>query len=146
MYIFKRMKLKNIVLASIIGFSGVGIAGTSVSAAKNTNNVNMHQSIKAEDMSIKQLQDAIQPKQDPFIDNVKILIDIHFNELEPLWKSTSMPLKEDIVNLLLGDEKEYSPKVDAGLKKHFNEISVLFKSANPVLQLDLIKLLEYLPK
>ncbi|MGU3443921.1 hypothetical protein ACLBXI_29915 [Bacillus cereus] len=56
MYILKRKKLKNIVLASIIGFS---IAGTSVSVAENTNDINMHQSIKAEDMSIKQLQDAL---------------------------------------------------------------------------------------
>ncbi|PGS60697.1 hypothetical protein COC69_33230 [Bacillus cereus] len=146
MYILKRKKLKNIVLASIIGFSGFSIAGTSVSAAENTNDVNMHQPIKAEDMSIKQLQDALQHKQDPFIDNVKILIDIHFNELELLWKSTSTPLKEDLVNLLLGSEKEYYQKVDAGLRKHFNEISVLFKSTSPVLQLDLIKILEYLPK
>ncbi|HDX9708042.1 TPA: hypothetical protein ROY17_005864 [Bacillus thuringiensis] len=139
-------KLKYIVLASIISFSGFSVVGTRVSAAENVNDVNINQSIQVEDMTIKQLQDAIQHKQDPFIDGVKIIINTHFNELEFLWKSTSTSLKTDIINLLLGDEKEYSKKTDAGLKKHFNEISILFKSASPVLQLDLIKLLEYLPK
>ncbi|PDY58785.1 hypothetical protein COM88_29550, partial [Bacillus cereus] len=55
-----------IALASMIGCSGIGVFATSVSAAENTNPAPMNQSLQAEVMTITQLQDAIQHKNDPF--------------------------------------------------------------------------------
>ncbi|HFK1711701.1 MULTISPECIES: hypothetical protein [Bacillus] len=139
-------KLTGIALASAIGFSGLGVLGTSVSAAENTNYVTVNQGIKAEDMSMRQLQDAVQQKNDPFINQVKIFINKHFQESEFLWGKVSKQLKIDIVDLLVGNEKDYSKKVDAGLKNHFKEVPALLKLASPGFVKDLIKLLDYLPE
>ncbi|MED2040103.1 hypothetical protein P4V58_23640 [Bacillus wiedmannii] len=139
-------KFMGITLASAIGFSGFGVCETSVHAAKPTNNVVINQMVKVEDMSIKQLQEAIQQKNDPFINQVKIFINKHFQEAEFLWGKVSNQLKTTIVDLLIGDEKDYSKKVDAGLKNHFKEVPALLKLASPGFLKDLIKLLDYLPE
>lgn len=135
-----------ITLASVICFGGLTVFGTSAIAAENTDYVNLNQTIKAEDMSIKQVQDAIQQKNDPFINQVKIFINKHFKESEFLWGKVSKQLKMDIVDLLLGNEQDYSMKVDAGLKNHFKEVPALLKMASPGFVKDLIKLLDYLPE
>ncbi|MEC5306451.1 hypothetical protein [Bacillus thuringiensis] len=139
-------KFVGVTLASTIGFSGLGVFGTSVHAAEYTNDVAINQLVKVEDMSLKQLQEAIQQKNDPFINQVKIFINKHFQEAEFLWGKVSNPLKTTIVDLLIGDEKDYSKKVDAGLKNHFKEVPALLKFASPGFLKDLIKLLDYLPE
>ncbi|MGE8055840.1 hypothetical protein ACQKOD_18195 [Bacillus mycoides] len=139
-------KFIGITLASAIGFSGLGFLGTSVHASEDTNDVAINQMVKAEDMSIKQLQEAIQQKNDPFINQVKIFINKHFQEAEFLWGKVSNQLKTTIVDLLIGDEKDYSNKVDTGLKNHFKEVPALLKLASPGFVKDLIKLLDYLPE
>ncbi|PGS77494.1 hypothetical protein COC69_19725 [Bacillus cereus] len=139
-------KFAGVTLASAISFSGFGVFGTSVYAAEYTNDVAINQLLKVEDMSLKQLQEAIQQKNDPFINQVKIFINKHFQEAEFLWGKVSNPLKTTIVDLLLGDEKDYSKKIDAGLKKHFKEVPALLKFASPGFLKDLIKLLDYLPE
>ena len=63
-----------------------------------------------------------------------------------MWGKVSNSLKTDIVDLLLGDEKDYSKKVDAGLKNHFKEVPTLLKFSSPAFFKDLIKLLDYLPE
>ncbi|OQR53389.1 hypothetical protein [Bacillus sp. CDB3] len=131
-----------IALASAISFSSLGVLGVSVHAVENTNNV----TIKAEDMSIKQLRNAIQQKNDPFINQVKIFIDKHFQESEFLWGKVSKKLKINIVDLLVGNEEEYSKKVDAIRKNHLKEATALLLFASPEFVKDLIKLLDYLPK
>ncbi|EXY05173.1 MULTISPECIES: hypothetical protein [Bacillus cereus group] len=139
-------KFMGVTLASAIGFSGFGILGTSVHAAEYTNDVALNQMVKAEDMSIKQLQEAIQQKNDPFINQVKIFINKHFQEAEFLWGKVSNSLKTTIVDLLIGDEKDYSKKIDAALKNHFKEVPALLKLGSPGFVKDLIKLLNYLPR
>lgn len=139
-------KFMGVTLASAIGFSGFGIWGTSVHAEEHTNDIAINQMVKAEDMSIKQLQEAIQQKNDPFINQVKIFINKHFQEAEFLWGKISNQLKTTIVDLLIGDEKDYSKKVDAGLKNHFKEVPAVLKLASPGFVKDLIKLLNYLPE
>lgn len=139
-------KFTGITLASAICFSSLYVFGTNVIAAENINHSTINQSIKAENMSIKQLQDAIQQKNDPFINQVKIFINKHFKESEFLWEKVSKQLKLDIIDLLLGNEKDYSKKVDAGLKNHFKEVPDLLKMASPGFVRDLIKLLNYLPE
>lgn len=70
-----------IALASMIGCSGIGVFATNVSAAENANPAPMYQSLQAEVMTITQLQDAIQHKNDPFINQVKyLLINIRQNQ------------------------------------------------------------------
>ncbi|PFQ61265.1 hypothetical protein [Bacillus thuringiensis] len=139
-------KFVGVTLASAICFSGFGAFGTSVHAAEYTNNIAINQLVKVEDMSLKQLQEAIQQKNDPFINQVKVFINKHFQEAEFLWGKVSNSLKTTIVDLLIGDEKDYSKKVDAGLKNHFKEVPALFKFASPGFLKDLIKLLDYLPE
>ncbi|PGM61810.1 hypothetical protein CN952_29180 [Bacillus cereus] len=139
-------KFMDITLASAIGFSGFGVFGTSVQAAEYTNDVAINQLVKVEDMSLKQLQEVIQQKNDPFINQVKVFINKHFQEAEFLWGKVSNPLKITIVDLLIGDEKDYSKKVDAGLKNHFKEVPALLEFASPGFLKDLIKLLDYLPE
>ncbi|WP_242311779.1 MULTISPECIES: hypothetical protein [Bacillus cereus group] len=136
-------KIVGVTLASAIGFS---VFGTSAHAAEYTNDVVINQLVKVEDMSLKQLQEAIQQKNDPFINQVKIFINKHFQEAEFLWGKVSNPLKTTIVDLLVGDEKDYSKKVDAGLKNHFKEVPALLKFSSPGFLKDLIKLLDYLPE
>lgn len=135
-------KLTGIALASAISFSSLGVLGISVHAVENTNNV----AIKAEDMSIEQLRRAIQQKDDPFINQVKIFIDKHFQESEFLWRKVSKQLKINIVDLLVGNEKEYSKKVDAIRKNHWAEATAVLLLASPEFVKDLLKLLDYLPK
>ncbi|MGY1423378.1 hypothetical protein [Bacillus cereus] len=60
-------RFMGITLASAIGFSGLGVFDTSFHASVNTNDVAINQMVKVEDMSIKQLQEATQQKNDPFI-------------------------------------------------------------------------------
>ncbi|HGA1022462.1 TPA: hypothetical protein ACIQN7_002807 [Bacillus cereus] len=136
-------RFMGITIASTIGLSGVG---TSAHAAEHTNNVAINEIAKVDYMSMKQLQEAIQHKNDPFINQVKIFISKHFQEAEFLWGKVSNSLKTDIVDLLLGDEKDYSKKVDAGLKNHFKEVPTLLKFSSPAFFKDLIKLLDYLPE
>ncbi|MGU3443241.1 hypothetical protein ACLBXI_25655 [Bacillus cereus] len=139
-------KFMSITLASTIGFSGLGVLGTSVHAAEHTDDVAINQMVKAEEMSMKQLQKAIQQKNDPFINQVKIFINKHFQEAEFLWGKVSNPLKADIVDLLIGEKKDYSKKVKAGLKNHLKEVPTLLKLASLGFTKDLIKLLDYLPE
>ncbi|HDR4351021.1 TPA: hypothetical protein QCP51_005876, partial [Bacillus cereus] len=54
-------------------------------------------------------------KNDPFINQVKIFITNHFEESEFLWGKVSSSLKEDIVDLLTGDKKDYSAKISKAL-------------------------------
>ncbi|HDR6318673.1 TPA: hypothetical protein QCU53_005547 [Bacillus thuringiensis] len=138
-------RFMGITLASAIGFSGLGVFGLSVHASEDTNDVAINQMVKVEDMSIKQLQEAIQQKNDPFINQVKIFINKHFQEAEFLWGKVSNQLKTNIVDLLIGDEKDYSKKVTAVLKNHFKEVPTFLKLVSPGFVKDLIKLLNYLP-
>ncbi|MGN4787801.1 hypothetical protein [Bacillus cereus group sp. MYBK209-1] len=136
----------NLALASVIGISGLGILGTSVSAAENVSHVNAKQVSQNQVMTIPQLQDAIQQKNDPFINQVKIFITNHFEESEFLWGKVSSSLKEDIVDLLTGDEKDYSAKISKALINHFMEVPFLPKQASPEFKRELIRLLNYLPR
>jgi len=133
-----------IALASMIGCSGIGVCATNVSAAENANPAPMYQSLQAEVMTITQLQDAIQHKNDPFINQVKIFIDKHKTESEFLWGKVSTSLKNDIVDLLTGDKKHYSNKINKALVKHFREVPKLLKLASPEFKKEIIQLLKYL--
>ncbi|PGS68370.1 hypothetical protein COC69_26865 [Bacillus cereus] len=140
-------KLTGIALAGAIGFTSLGALGTSsVFAAEPTHDITAIQTIKAEDMSIKQLQDAIQQKNDPFINQVKLFINKHFQKSEFLWGKVSNQLKIDIVDLLLGEKKDYSRKIDAALANHVKEVPALLGIANLEFIKDLILLLDYLPE
>lgn len=77
---------------------------------------------------------------------MKIFINKHFQESEFLWGKVSNQLKTDIVDLLVGDEKDYYKKVDAELKNHCKEVPALLKLASPGFVKDWIKLLDYLPE
>ncbi|KFN01228.1 hypothetical protein [Bacillus clarus] len=55
-------------------------------------------------------------------------------------------VSEVTVDFLLEDEKDYSRKVDTGLRNHFKEVPVLLKSASLAFVRDLMKLLNYLPE
>ncbi|WP_144489931.1 hypothetical protein [Bacillus thuringiensis] len=133
-----------IALASMIGCSGIGVFATNVSAAENANPAPMHQSLQVEMMTITQLQDAIQYKNDPFINQVKIFIDKHKTESEFLWEKVSTSLKNDIVDLLTGDKKDYSNRINKTLVKHFREVPKLLKLASPEFKKEIIQLLKYL--
>ncbi|PGS78014.1 hypothetical protein COC69_17195 [Bacillus cereus] len=142
-------KITGIALVSAIGFTSLGALGTktsSVYAAEPTYDIAATQTIKAEDMSIKQLQDAIQQKNDPFINQVKIFIDKHFQKSELLWEKVSKQLKIDLIDLLLGNEKDYSKKIDDALAKHVKEVPTLLDVASLEFIKDLILLLDYLPE
>ncbi|HDX9707862.1 TPA: hypothetical protein ROY17_005662 [Bacillus thuringiensis] len=143
---FKVNRFKSIAIASVISFGSIGIWGSSVHAADDTNYAAIHHTVKAEDISLKQLQDTIKQKNDPFINQVKIFINKHFQESEFLWGKVSKQLKLDIIDLLVGNEKDYSKKIDAGLKNHFKEVPNLLKLASPGFIKDLYKLLDYLPE
>ncbi|MED2765820.1 hypothetical protein P4283_28015 [Bacillus thuringiensis] len=143
---FKMHKLTGIALASLIGFGSMGVFSTGVSASENKNHVTVNHTVQAEDMSLKQLQDAIQQKNNLFINQVKIFINKHFRESELLWGKISKQLKLDIIDLLVGSEKDYSKKIDAGLKNHFTEVPALLRLASPGFVKDLYKLLDYLPE
>lgn len=134
----------SVALASMIGFCGLGVFGTSVNAAENTNQVTMNPSLQAEEMTITQLQDTIQHKDDPFINHVKIFIDKHKTESEFLWGKVSTSLKRDIVSILTGDPKDYSNKINKALLNHFREVPSLLKLASPEFKKEIIQLLNYL--
>ncbi|PGS76894.1 hypothetical protein COC69_20960 [Bacillus cereus] len=138
-------KCTGIALAAGIGLGALGAFDTSVHAAEKTNYVMTNEIMQAEKMSMKQLQGAIQQKNDPFINQVKVFINKYFSESEFLWGKISDQLKIDIVDLLVGNKKDYSKKVDAGLKNHFKEVPAILKLATPGFKKDLIKLLDYLP-
>ncbi|PFJ17278.1 hypothetical protein COD67_09930 [Bacillus cereus] len=149
----KVIKLKSLIkqctsiaLASVIGISGLGAFGTDVSAAENVSHVKMNSINQNQEMTIPQLQDAIQQKNDPFINQVKLFINKHFEESEFLWIKVSTSLKKDIVDLLTGDEKDYSTKINNGLINHFREIPSLLKQASPQFKREILQLLNYLPK
>ncbi|AJQ62524.1 hypothetical protein BTT_61830 (plasmid) [Bacillus thuringiensis serovar morrisoni str. 4AA1] len=133
-----------IALASLIGCSGLGVFATSVNAAENTNQVTMNPSLQAENMTITQLQNAIQHKDDSFIIHVKIFIDKHKEESEVLWGKVSSSLKKDIVNILTGEKKDYSTKINRALVRHFREVPSLLKLATPEFKKEIIQLLKYL--
>lgn len=133
-----------IALAGVIGFSALGVFATSVSAAENTKHVYVNQSLKAEEMTVAQLRDAIQHKDDPFINQVKIFIDKHLEESEFLWGKVSHSLKRDIVDLLQGDKKDYSNKISRALLKHFREVPFLLKQSSAEFKKEIIQLLKYL--
>ncbi|EJQ97470.1 hypothetical protein II5_05951 [Bacillus cereus MSX-A1] len=99
-----------IALASMVGCSGIGVFATNVSAAETANPAPMNQSLQVEVITIAQLQDAIQHKNDPFINQVKIFIDKHKAESEFLWGKVSTSLKNCIIDLFTGDQKQYSNK------------------------------------
>ncbi|EJP81796.1 hypothetical protein [Bacillus cereus] len=135
----------SLALAGVIGISGLGAFGTSVSADENVSHVNTKQMNQNQVMTIPQLQDAIQQKNDPFINQVKIFIANHFQESEFLWGKVSNSLKKDIIDLLMGDEKDYSAKISKALINHFIEVPSLLKQASPEFKRDIIQLLKYLP-
>ncbi|MFL1673181.1 hypothetical protein [Paenibacillus dendritiformis] len=137
-------KCTGIALASVIGFSSLGVFATSVSAAENKNQVNVNQSLKAEEITITQLRVTIQHKDDPFINHVKIFIDKHLEESEFLWGKVSNSLKRDIVDLLTGDKKDYSYKVSRALIVHFLEVPSLLKSSSAEFKKEILQLLKYL--
>ncbi|HDR4766482.1 TPA: hypothetical protein ACQ75Q_003833 [Bacillus thuringiensis] len=133
-----------IALAGLIGCSGLGFFATSASAAENTNQVTMNSSLQTETMTITQLQSAIQHKDDPFINQVKIFIEKHSEESEVLWGKVSTSLKKDIINILTGDKKDYSTKINRALVRHFREVPTLLKLASPEFKKEIIQLLKYL--
>ncbi len=133
-----------IALAGMIGCSGLGVFATSASAAENMNQVTLNPSLQAEEMTITQLQSAIQHKDDPFINQVKIFIDKHNQESEVLWGKVSTSLKKDIVNILTGDKKDYSTKINRALVRHFREVPTLLRLASPEFKTEIIQLLKYL--
>ncbi|MEE2015667.1 hypothetical protein P4V61_27400 [Bacillus thuringiensis] len=136
----------SIALAGVIGVSGLGAFGTSVSAAENVSHVKANQVIQNQDMTISQLQDAIQQKNDPFINQVKIFINKHFEESEYLWGRVSNSLKKDIVDILTGDEKDYSAKINKALINYYREVPSLLRQATPKFKREILQLLNYLPR
>ncbi|ETE96076.1 hypothetical protein FNE58_13630 [Bacillus thuringiensis] len=136
----------SIALAGVIGVSGLGAFGSSISAAENISHVKEKQVTQNYDISISQLQDAIQQKNDPFINQVKIFINKHFQESEFLWGKVSNPLKKDIVDILTGDKKDYSTKINKALINHFREVPSLLKQATPKFKREILQLLNYLPR
>ena len=56
----------------------------------------------------------------------------------------STSLKNDIVDLLTGDKKNYSNKINRALVKHFREVPKLLKLASPEFKKEIIQLLNYL--
>ncbi|PGQ57301.1 hypothetical protein [Bacillus cereus] len=136
----------SIALAGVIGVSGLGAFGTSVSADENVSHVKANQVSQNQDMTISQLQDAIQQKNDPFINQVKIFINKHFQESEFLWGKVSNSLKKDIVDILTGDEKDYSAKINKALINYFREVPSLLRQATPQFKREILQLLNYLPR
>ncbi|AMR88610.1 hypothetical protein P4388_10980 [Bacillus thuringiensis] len=136
----------SIALAGVIGVSGLGAFGTSVSADENVSHVKANQVIQNQDMTISQLQDAIQQKNDPFINQVKIFINKHFQESEFLWGKVSNSLKKDIVDILTGDEKDYSAKINKALINYYREVPSLLRQATPKFKREILQLLNYLPR
>ncbi|MEC3262202.1 hypothetical protein P9052_31140 [Bacillus cereus] len=136
----------SIALAGVIGVSGLGAFGTSVSADENVSYVKANQVIQNQDMTISQLQDAIQQKNDPFINQVKIFINKHFQESEFLWGKVSNSLKKDIVDILTGDEKDYSAKINKALINYYREVPSLLRQATPKFKREILQLLNYLPR
>ncbi|MEV3098955.1 hypothetical protein ABNE14_19725 [Paenibacillus larvae] len=137
-------KCGGIALASVIGFSTFGIFAASASAAENTKQVYANQSLKAEEMTITQLRNTFQHKDDPFINHVRIFIDKHLEESEFLWGKVSDSLKRDIVDLLTGDKKDYFYKVNRALIVHFIEVPSLLKSSSAEFNKEILQLLNYL--
>ncbi|MEC5308858.1 hypothetical protein, partial [Bacillus thuringiensis] len=133
----------SIALAGVIGVSGLGVFGTSVSAAENenVNHVQVNPVSQNQIMTIAQLQNAIQQKNDPFINQVKIFINKNFKESEFLWGKVSNSLKQDIVDLLIGDKKEYSAKINRALLYHFMEVPSLLRQASPQFITEITQLL-----
>ncbi|MGN4669636.1 hypothetical protein ACTFRP_29030 [Bacillus cereus group sp. MYBK234-1] len=154
-------KLTGLALASAIGFNSFGALETNVYAAEHTHDRATSQTIKTEDMSLKQLQDALQYKHYPYLNNIKLFIDRHFNELEILWQTASEPfitpwqtasepLKTALVNFLLGDlgdEKKYYKGMYDIMASHDLEFYVIINKANnkatlsEAFKLDLSKLI-----
>ncbi|OUB77444.1 hypothetical protein [Bacillus thuringiensis] len=135
----------SIALAGVIGVSGLGVFGTSVSAAENVNPVKVNPVSQNQITTISQLQNAIQQKNDPFINQVKIFIGKNFKESEFLWGKASNSLKNDIVDLLTGDKKDYSAKINRALLNHFIEVPFLLRQASPQFITEITELLNYLP-
>ncbi|MGX5634325.1 hypothetical protein [Bacillus thuringiensis] len=137
-------KLTGIALASAIGFSSFGALETNVYAAERTPDRAAIQTLTTEDMSLKQLQDALQHKHYPYLNNIKLFIDRHFNELEILWQSasepfitpwpsTGEPLKTALINFLLGDlgdEQKYYKGMHDIIVNHDLEFYVIINKAN----------------
>ncbi|HDR6822431.1 hypothetical protein [Bacillus thuringiensis] len=139
-------KCTSIALTGVIGISGLGIFATNVGAAENISHVKVSIMSQNQEMTISQLQDAIQQKNDPFINQVKIFINKHFEESEYLWGRVSTALKNDIVDLLTGNQKDYSTKINKVLINHYREVPSLLKEASPQFKREIIKLLNYLPR
>lgn len=58
----------------------------------------------------------------------------------------STALKSDIVDLLTGNQKDYSTKINKILINHYREVPSLLKEASPQFKREIIKLLNYLPR
>ncbi|QHV47721.1 hypothetical protein C1N66_32625 (plasmid) [Bacillus cereus] len=136
----------SIALAGVIGISGLGAFGTSVSAAENESHVKVNSIDQNKEMTIPQLQNAIQQKNDPFINQVKLFINKHFEESVFLWGKVSTSFKKSIVDILTGDEKDYSTKINKGLINYLKEVPSLLKQASPKFKRDILQLLNYLPR
>ncbi len=119
-----------IALASMIGCSGIGVFATSVSAAENTNPAPMNQSLQAEVMTITQLQDAIQHKNDPFINQVKNLL-INTRQNQNFYGESEYFIEKRHCRLTHRGQKNYSNKINRALVKHFREVPKLLKLASP---------------
>nr|WP_238439331.1 hypothetical protein [Bacillus cereus]QHV08243.1 hypothetical protein C1N82_34180 [Bacillus cereus] len=53
---------------------------------------------------------------------------------------------EGIVDILTGDEKDYSTKINKGLINYLKEVPSLLKQASPKFKRDILQLLNYLPR
>ncbi|MGE6964178.1 hypothetical protein ACQKIW_30940 [Bacillus thuringiensis] len=133
----------HLALASTIGFSMLGTS--TVIAAEKVNFEGVNQSIKYEDITIEQLLTQMQANN-VFISHVKFFINKHFNESNFLWSKVSKPLKRNIVDLLLGSEKDYSRKLQKIISQHYVEALSLLKQASKPFMKDFIQLLNYIPK
>ncbi|AFQ15657.1 hypothetical protein P9Y62_07510 [Bacillus thuringiensis] len=139
-------KCSSFILAGAIVISGSGTFATNVGAAENISHVKVNTMSQNQEMTISQLQDAIQQKNDPFINQVKLFINKHFEESNYLWGRVSTSLKKDIVDLLIGDQKDYSTKINKALINHFREVPSLLKQASPQFKREIMQLLNYLPR
>ncbi len=64
----------SIALVGVIGISGLGAFGTSLSATKNASHVKVNSISQNQEMTIPQLQDAIQQKMPLLLIKLKFLL------------------------------------------------------------------------
>ncbi|MEC3022075.1 hypothetical protein P9Z80_33560, partial [Bacillus cereus] len=67
-------------------------------------------------------------------------------ESEFVWGKVSNSLKKDLVDILTGDEKDYSAKINKALINYYREVPSLLRQATPKFKREILQLLNYLPR